>query len=254
MEPKPTAALLLIGSELLSGKVRDANAQPLAQLLFRHGIALQRIVAVPDDMETIGTETLRLAQTHTWVFTSGGVGPTHDDITVAAIARAFGQSVEVHPELAAMIQARYQDRCTEAHLRMAQVPQGTILETTEPHTREWPAMRLGNVWIFPGVPEAFRMKLGILSAALRRAGHVSGFSSVAVCTTLEESAIVDVLDRLVAELPTISIGSYPKWFDTTYRTKVTFDGSDAATLERAAAMLIERLPSGAAWKLSETPA
>jgi molybdenum cofactor synthesis domain-containing protein len=250
-EPDKRAALLLIGNELLTGKVRDANTQPLAELLFRHGIALSRVVMVGDERDTIVQEVEALASSYGWVFTSGGVGPTHDDITMDAVAVAQGTHVVTHPELAAMIRARYGERCSEAHLRMANVPEGSILETTEggppAETREWPAVRCKNVWIFPGVPEAFRMKLGILSAVLRRHGHTSGLCSAAVFTTQEESAMVAILDQLVREVPSISIGSYPKWFDETYKTKVTFDGESEALVKDAAEKLVARLPAGTAW-------
>jgi molybdenum cofactor synthesis domain-containing protein len=243
------AALLLIGNELLTGKVRDANTQPLAEVLFRHGVALERVVMIGDTREIIVGEVQALAAQYVWVFTSGGVGPTHDDITVDAVAAAMGTEVTMDPKLAAMIRSRYGERCTEAHLRMANVPAGSVLETTEGdlEAQEWPAVRCKNVWIFPGVPEAFRMKLGILSAALHRHGHSSGLCSTAVFTSLEESSIVAVLDQLVLELPTVSVGSYPKWFDAAYKTKVTFDGASEALVLQAAETLVARLPPGTAW-------
>jgi molybdenum cofactor synthesis domain-containing protein len=246
--PRPTAALLLIGNELLTGKVRDANTHPLAELLFRHGIALQRVTTIGDARADIIAEVQALAAHHTWVFTSGGVGPTHDDVTIEAVASALETRVITHADLAAMIRMRYGERCTDAHLRMASVPEGSVLETTDGDLHEWPAVRCRNVWIFPGVPEAFRMKLGILSAALRRSGYTSGLCSAAVFTTLEESSIVDVLDQLVREVPTLSVGSYPKWFEAAYKTKVTFDGPTEAEVTLAAEQLVARLPPGTAWR------
>jgi molybdenum cofactor synthesis domain-containing protein len=259
----PNAALLLIGSELLSGKVREANLQPLAEMLFRQGVKFERMVGIGDDLAQIANETQILHRTYTWVFTSGGVGPTHDDITMEAIANAFGCSSVVHPILKEMIQTRYGASCTEAHLRMARVPESAILETTQGEVQtlsdvtEWPAVRMQNVWILPGVPEAFRMKLSIIAAFLQRKhkGTVHGFVSVAVYTTQEESAVVPVLDALVAKLnaeqtpehPSITVGSYPKWFDPSYKTKITFDGTDSLRVTRAAESFVRSLPPGTAW-------
>jgi molybdopterin-biosynthesis enzyme MoeA-like protein len=250
-----SAAFLLIGNELLSGKVHEANLAPLAQLLFRHGVQLRRAVCVGDDAQEIARETEQLARTHTLVFTSGGVGPTHDDITMDSIAIAFKCAVIVHPLLGALIEGRYGTRCTEAHLRMARVPQGATLESSEGEVvdkvppKEWPAVRMANVWILPGVPEAFRMKLPAIAQYLHRLGHRAGLHSLALFSQVEESAIVPALDALVSTLEAgITVGSYPKWFDATYKTKVTFDGPDLEKLQSAAESLVQSLsPLGKTW-------
>jgi molybdopterin-biosynthesis enzyme MoeA-like protein len=244
---RPTAALLLIGNELLSGKIQEANQKPLAELLFRRGILLRRVVTVGDVPEDIQLATLELKQTHTYLFTSGGVGPTHDDITIEVIAKALGTPVVTHPVLEELIRGRYKERTTESHLRMAMVPRGAVLEGSNgavietADASEWPAVRADNVWIFPGVPEAFRMKLGILAEYLKRHGVGHAMHSRAVLTQIEESAIVDRLNEVVAQFPNVSIGSYPKWFDPNHRTKVTFDAEDESLVQAAADALIRLL-------------
>jgi molybdopterin-biosynthesis enzyme MoeA-like protein len=249
----PTAALLLIGSELLSGKVKEANLHPLAEVLFSHGVKLCRGVAVADDHEAIVAEVNALSKSHTWLFTSGGVGPTHDDITMEAIAAARAQSVIAHPVLKRMLEQRYGARCTEAHLRMAQTPEGCILEgshgTLEANTEpgEWPAVRLENIWIFPGVPEAFRMKLEILASFLKRSGARTGFVSLSVLCAVEETALVPAIDAIVAAFPKLSIGSYPKWFDPSYKTKITFDGTELEEAQKASELFIKRVGPELAW-------
>jgi molybdenum cofactor synthesis domain-containing protein len=259
------AALLLIGNELLSGKIQEANLAHLARTLRSHGVSLRRSVMVPDEVATIEAEVRALSMSHTWLFTSGGVGPTHDDVTMAAVARAFDMEVVLHPHLAAMIRGRYGDQCTAGHLRMAQVPSGAFLETSlrtlapaqaaaqaaapaplaqEPEADEWPAVRIGNTWVLPGVPEAFRMKLEIVAASLRRSGGGPAFVTHAVYTQLDEAALIPALDAVVAAFPSIDVGSYPKWFDPTYRTKLTFDGRDEAAVRAARDAFVALLPPG----------
>ncbi len=246
------AALLLIGNELLSGKIQEANLAHLAQMLRKHGVALRRSVMVPDELPTIEAEVRALSSSYTWLFTSGGVGPTHDDVTMVGVARAYGVDVVVHPQLAAMIRARYGERCTEGHLRMAMVPAGAALETSTGTVSnespdppdEWPAVRVENTWVLPGVPEAFRMKLEIVAATLRKRGGGPAFVSLAVYTQLEEAGLIPALERVVAAHPQVEVGSYPKWFDPTYRTKLTFDGRDEAVVRAARDAFVALLPPG----------
>lgn len=233
-----TAAALLIGNELLSGKIQELNLIELARTLRALGVTLERVVLLPDRVETIAAELDRLRRAHDVVFTSGGVGPTHDDVTIAAVARAFGVGVVADPTLSAQIRSAYGEACTEAHLRMALVPEGAVLRTSEDIT--WPTPVVGNVWILPGVPEIFRMKLDVVRSWLR---GPEAFFSRAVFTRLDEPSVKAALDEVVSLHPAVEIGSYPKWFDTSYRTKITFDARDRAQVERALSDLLERLPA-----------
>ena len=159
-----TAAALIIGNELLSGKVDEANLGVLARALRGIGIALSRVVIVQDDIDVIAREVAALSGSHDWLFTSGGVGPTHDDVTIEAVARAFGVEVVSDPGLEGMICGHYGARVTPGHLRMALVPRGASLETI-PEV-PWPTVRMRNAWVMPGVPEAFRMKIPVVLARL----------------------------------------------------------------------------------------
>ncbi len=191
---------------------------------------------VLDELETIAGEVAALAASHDVVFTSGGVGPTHDDVTVAAVARAFGTSVARSPEIEAMLRAYYGDRITEGHLAMAKVPEGARLSRRAGGV--WPAIIKENVWVLPGVPQIFAMKMQLVAEEL---GTGRGWVSLAVCTTLDEGNLKDHLDRVVEAHPQVDIGSYPTWDDVGYRTKLTFDGLDEAAVRRACDALIERL-------------
>ena len=153
-----TAAHLVIGNEILSGKIQDANTYALAKELRSLGVELRRVVVVPDEIDTIAAEVNALRVTHDYLFTSGGVGPTHDDVTIIAIARALGRRVVRFAEVERLIREYYGSRCTDDHLRMADLVEGTELAVAA-ETGMWPTFVLGNIFVLPGVPEIYRMKL-----------------------------------------------------------------------------------------------
>lgn len=237
----PTAAILVIGNEILSGKVDEANVGVLARALRGLGITLRRVVVVMDDVDAIASEVTALSAAHDWLFTSGGVGPTHDDVTIEAVAKAFGVRVVSSPEMEQMLRAHYGERVTEGHLRMALMPEGAVLETTAEVT--WPTLRLGNTWLLPGIPEVFRMKLPVVVA---RVGGSGAFASRAVYVQLDEGVLRPSLDRVVAAFPDVAVGSYPAWRDPSYRTKVTFDapGQHATRALEARDAFVALLPQG----------
>jgi molybdenum cofactor synthesis domain-containing protein len=239
VDPPKTAAALVIGNELLSGKVDDANVGVLARALRGVGVALSRVVMVEDDVATIAREVTALSGSHDWLFTSGGVGPTHDDVTIEAVALAFGVPVVAHPTLEAMIHGHFGARVRPGHLRMALVPEGALLESL-PEV-PWPTVRVQNTWVMPGVPEAFRMKIPVVLAALRGG---RAFVSHAVYTKMDEGDLKPLLDQTVKAFPDVEIGSYPKWNDPTYRTKLTFDGRDEARVAAARDAFVAILPPG----------
>ncbi|WP_394843370.1 competence/damage-inducible protein A [Pendulispora brunnea] len=237
MQPAKTAAVLIIGNELLSGKVEEANLPFLARTLRELGIQLRRVVMVLDDIETIAREVRELSASHDWLFTSGGVGPTHDDVTVDAVAKAFGVAAVTSPEMRTMLLEHYKERCTEGHLRMALIPEGATLETTE--AIRWPTIRFKNTWLMPGVPEVFRMKIPVL---VEKLGQEVPYISTAVYTKMEEGDLKPLLDDVVAAFPEVDVGSYPKWLDPSYKTKVTFDGRDRAQVFAARDRFLSTLP------------
>jgi molybdenum cofactor synthesis domain-containing protein len=239
MDTPRTAAALIIGNELLSGKVDEVNVGVLSRALRGAGVALLRVVMVQDDIDVIAREVAQLSKTHDWLFTSGGVGPTHDDVTIEAVARAFGLRVVSDPGLEAMIHAHFRARVRPGHLRMALIPEGAALETL-PEV-PWPTVRVGNTWVMPGVPEAFRMKIPVVLARLETA---HAFVSHAVYTKMDEGDLKPLLDQAVAAFPDVEIGSYPRWNDPTYRTKLTFDGRDDARVLAARDAFVATLPEG----------
>jgi len=241
--PCPSAAALVIGNEILSGKVEEANVAALARALRGLGVLLRRVVVVLDDVDIIAREVISLSADHDWLFTSGGVGPTHDDVTIEAVARAFGVRVVSSPDMEGMLRKHYGAGCTEGHLRMALMPEGASLETTADVS--WPTIRIRNTWLLPGIPEVFRMKLPVVMAYIgKQIGEGHAFVSHAVYAQLDEGVLKPMLDRVVTSFPDVSVGSYPKWHDPTYRTKVTFDGRDEARVGQARDAFIAALPPG----------
>ncbi len=235
-----TAAALVIGNELLSGKIEDRNVVVLARTLRALGVELRRVVMVLDELEVIAAEVRALSAAHDWVFTSGGVGPTHDDLTIDGVARAFGVPVVDSPELEALLRGYYGARITEGHLLMRRIPEGARLVASDAIV--WPAVVMRNVWVLPGVPEIFQSKQPLIRAEL--AGGAP-FISLAVLTTLDEGQIKPMLDAVVEAHRDVAIGSYPRWAETGYRTKLTFDGQVEDRVRAARDAFAASLPEGA---------
>lgn len=233
------AAALLIGNELLSGKVHEANLVELARTLRSLGVRLERVLMIPDEIAVIGAEVRALSDAYDVVFTSGGVGPTHDDVTIEGIAHGFGVAVDSDPIMEGLLRSAYGERTTEGHLRMALIPRGAQLAVT-PDVR-WPTVVMKNVWVLPGVPEIFRMKLAVVREWVR---GTLPFVSKAVFLKLDEADLKPLIDRVVAGHPGVDVGSYPKWFDPSYKTKITFDARDADSVGAACEAFVASLPAG----------
>jgi molybdenum cofactor synthesis domain-containing protein len=233
-----TAAALVIGNEILSGKVQDTNSRSLAIALRGLGIEFQRIVVVSDDVALIASEVNALRHQHDLLFTSGGVGPTHDDVTVEGIARALGRSVVRSSEMESRLRTHYGERLTEGHLRMADVVEGTELYPGS--DARWPTMVLGNIFVLPGVPQIFLYKLEGLLPRLR--GTEIPYTTRSVYTSADEGPIKPALDRTVANYPAVSIGSYPRWNDSDHHVRVTFDSRDEALSLAASEAFAALLP------------
>lgn len=242
----PTAAVLLVGNEILSGKVEDQNARFLVRELRDLGVSVGRIEVVPDDEADIAATVRALARRFDLVFTSGGIGPTHDDVTLPAIAKAFGREVVRHPVLEELMRTTFGERLHPRDLRMADVPAGARLEHgTVSGGAVWPVVVVENVWILPGVPSIFRRKF----EAIRELFRTQPIHARAVYSREGESPIADALDAVVAAWPSVEIGSYPHVDAPGYKVKITLDGRDRAEVEAATADLMGRL--GAAVVRSE---
>ena len=173
------------------------------------------------------------------MFTSGGVGPTHDDVTIEGVALAMGAKVVRHPMLVGLLERHFRDRLNESHLKMAEIPDGAELVGGE--TIRFPTVLMGNVYVLPGVPEIFRQKF----EALRDRFRGPPFHLRQVFVSVAESALAPYLNDLLATFPSLLLGSYPEFSNPEYRVKVTLESRDAAYLEGALTALLARLPRSA---------
>jgi len=239
------AGIVLVGNEILSGKVVDANAAYLCRELRALGVDVRRIAVIPDDVEEIAREVAAFSRAFDHVFTSGGVGPTHDDVTIEGVARALGVPVVRHPTLVATLERYYRERLGpqatlgEPQLKMAEVPQGA--ELLGDGNLRFPTIRMENVYILPGVPEIFRQKFD----AIRERFRDEPFHLRQVFVSLAESSLAPHLNTLLVAFPSLLLGSYPEFSNPEYRVKVTLESRDATYLETALTALLAELPGSA---------
>ncbi|HEY0134448.1 MAG TPA: competence/damage-inducible protein A [Nannocystis sp.] len=208
----PTAAVLLIGNELLSGKIRDQNGHNLAKMMRRRGIRLLEVCTVEDELAAIGAALHRLLERSPLLFTSGGVGPTHDDVTMEAIALALGRPLRRDPAMERILRRHFGEGITPAALKMADLPEGT--ELTAEHG--WPVMRLSlaggrRIYILPGIPELCRAKIEALEAIPGELPDAGGWALELLHTAIDEADLAEPLNRIVADYKAVEIGSYPRW-------------------------------------------
>jgi molybdenum cofactor synthesis domain-containing protein len=239
-----TAGIILIGNEILSGKIADANAAYLCHELRALGVDTRRISVIPDEVELIAEEVSRFSRAYDVVFTSGGVGPTHDDVTVEGVARAMGVPVVRHPRLTAILAGHFGDRLNDTHLKMAEVPEGAELVGGQP--LRFPTIAVRNVYVLPGVPEIFRQKFDAIRERFRDEPiHLQN-----VFVRIAESSLADHLNALLVDFPRLLLGSYPEFSNPEYKVKVTLESRDRGYLEQALASLLGRLPEGALVKVT----
>jgi molybdenum cofactor synthesis domain-containing protein len=230
--------MVVIGNEILSGKVVDGNSGLLARELRELGVSLDRVVVIPDDTEIIADTVARYSAEFDVVFTSGGVGPTHDDITIGAVASAFDREVVIHPELRQLIDGWIDGELTPAHLKMAEVPAGAELVADE-HFR-FPTVMIENVYVLPGIPEIFKAKVAGLRDRLR--GQPWHLRQVYVSS--DEAAIAPSLDATLEAFSELLLGSYPRLDRSEYSVKLTLESRDEQYVDAALDDLVGRLPAG----------
>ncbi|HEX2803946.1 MAG TPA: molybdopterin-binding protein [Sphingomicrobium sp.] len=234
-----TAALVVIGDEILSGRTEDKNIAQVAQWLNGQGIRLSEVRVVPDQESAIVTAVNAVRPDHDYVFTTGGIGPTHDDITVDSIAAAFGVPVVIHPEARRVLEDYYRDRppgLTESRLRMARVPDGAELIPNP--TSGAPGVRIGNVYILAGVPYIAKAMLEALDGKLEGGRPMV---SVTVRANAAESDVAELLKQVQDEHPGVSIGSYPFYREGGYGADFVVRSDDEALANRCANELRKRL-------------
>ena len=236
MSARRTAGAVIIGNEILNGKVRDENTPFLVDQLRELGVALRRVVVIPDVLDEIGTTVRTFSESFDHVFTSGGVGPTHDDITMEGIALGFGVPLVENSELIEMLGVRHPLGITAATRRMARLPQGATVTWSGPI--RWPIVQLHNIFILPGVPFLFRAKVESLRDHLRAAP----FLCHNVWTRLDEGVLAPMLEEVLAAHVGVEIGSYPQFDQSTWRVRLTLEAADVVALEAATTHLVRLIP------------
>jgi molybdenum cofactor synthesis domain-containing protein len=234
-----TAGIVIIGSEVLSGKVTDENSPYLARELRSLGVEVRRILTIPDEPSTVARDVFDMARAHDLVFTTGGVGPTHDDVTIAAIAEAYGRPLIRHPHLEDVLRRHYGPGITPAQLRMADVPEGSRL--VGEGDLGFPVVAIENVYIFPGIPEAVRRKFSRIREQFREAPYILR----RIYLRCDEGEIALDLDRTVDRFPAVQLGSYPILHQPDHNVLLTLESKRADEVSEAVRFLLDRLPATA---------
>ncbi|MBS1117862.1 MAG: molybdopterin binding domain protein [Deltaproteobacteria bacterium] len=230
-----TAGIVIIGDEILTGKFADENAAFLITELRALGVELRRVVMIPDELDDIAATVVDASSRFDHVFTSGGVGPTHDDLTMAGISQGFGTRVVRQPELEARVRAYWGDKLEAPNLRLADVPEGAELVYGTGDV--WPVVAYRNVYILPGVPALFRRKFVDIRDRFRSVP----VAVARVYVDADEGQIAQDLDAVVAAFPSVRIGSYPRFSEKEFRVLITLEGRAEGDVSSAQSMLIELL-------------
>lgn len=234
-----TAGIVIIGNEILSGKTADSNSTFLAQELRKIGVSLRQVIVIPDELDLIATTVRDFHQQFDLVFTSGGIGPTHDDITMEGIAIGLGRRVIRHPVLESkLLEYALKRTPNAAYMRMADVPEGAELLSED--SLRFPTVKVENVYILPGIPEILQQKF----LALKDRFTASPYYLKIIYISAYESSIAASLNDTLEHYPELLLGSYPKINDPDYRVKLTLESKDQAYVEQAFAHLMKVLPPG----------
>lgn len=220
----PDAAMLVVGNEILSGRTREANLQVLAKSLRARGIPLAECRMVPDREEDIVSAVNLLRSAHRYFFTSGGIGPTHDDITTASVAKALGVPVVRHPQAVSVLReyyARSGRQATESRMRMADAPQGAELVFCARSAA--PGYRIGGMFVFAGVPFIFESMVAAVMPSIEKRAAIC---SRTILVRNGESEVAGILERVQGEFADLELGSYPKIQDGEYLVELVVSGSD----------------------------
>ena len=235
----PTAGIVVIGNEILSGKVVDTNSPFLCQELRELGVDVERIVTIPDGVEVIAEHVRAMSEAYDFVFTSGGIGPTHDDVTLDGIAAAFDRGVVRSESIVERLRRATGEEPNESQLKMAQIPAGaTLLDSGD---LWFPLVVVDNVYAFPGIPELLRKKF----QSSRERFRGIPFVLKRVFVRLMESEIAEDLHALLGEYPELLLGSYPKIREESFRVLLTLESRDAQYVQEALDSLLARLPEDA---------
>jgi FAD synthetase len=231
-----TAGLIIIGNEILTGKVHDINSFYLTSELRALGVEVRRISVIPDEIDMIGIEALEFSGLFDYVFTTGGVGPTHDDVTMAGIAKGFGVKLVSHPGIKKVLAERFKSSLNDPVMKMTEVPEGAEVIVND--KMRFPIILFKNIYIFPGIPEYLKNKFPFIRERLRS----SSFYVKRLFLNAHESHIAGALNNIVKKYRDVIFGSYPVVGRDDYRVVITAESKSADSLKRAFDELTKILP------------
>ena len=237
-QPTITAAILVIGDEILSGRTKDKNIGYIAEYLTAIGIDLKEVRVVPDDEDEIVAAVNALRTRYTYLFTTGGIGPTHDDITADSIGKALGRKVIHDPRAVAILSARYKpEDLTEARLRMARMPEGS--ELVDNPISKAPGFRCENVIVMAGVPQIMQVMLDAVAPTLQTGAKM--LSRQTDTGGLPEGVYADALTSIAKAHPGVIIGSYPSFDGKSFHNRIVMRSKDESLLEPVEKAVVEAM-------------
>ena len=241
----PTASIILIGNELLNGKVRDTNGPYLLDRLRKKGVRIGSCHTVGDEVSRIAELVKLESVRNSWVFTSGGVGPTHDDVTMEGICEAFGVELVYNDGVRSLIEEHFKDRNLEAWMKLAYVPD--LCKLIYSKGARFPVIQMKNVYVLPGIPEIFKLQFNSIEDRFES----SPFHHRAIYFTLAEGVLAGPLALGAKTFPEVLLGSYPTFVQEDYKVRVTLESRSRENLSRAFKWLIDQFPPSDIYKVSD---
>jgi FAD synthetase len=238
-----TAGILVIGDELLKGEVVDTNGPHITKELHNLGVKVKKISIIGDEVDEISDEIKTFSKSYSYVITTGGIGPTHDDVTFEAVAKAFSVPLALNPQLRRLCEKFY--KTTDVNhpgMKLAMVPETAKLIFSD--ESNYPNVSVNNVYLFPGIPELFLRSFKALSPKLFKSGDTTFYTKV-IYVNLTEDKIAEELGRLASEFPDVQVGSYPKLFHELYKVKITMESTNEKSATDACDRLLGKFPKSA---------
>ncbi|XP_066144334.1 FAD synthase-like isoform X2 [Euwallacea fornicatus] len=243
----------IVGDEILKGEVLDSNSRFLAKELHKLGLQLRKISIIPDDVEMISNEVQSFSKKYDFVLTTGGIGPTHDDVTYEGVALAFDKPLYLHPELKDICSEFYKtEDLSDAGMKLAYIPKSSILnyKTIAGSDLAYPMVSIKNVYMFPGIPELLQKTILEVGPILFQCAN--RFYNRCVFCNLPEHKIVTQLQQVVDQFPDVRFGCYPKLFNSVYKVKLTIESSNEDSTLKAHARLMELIPKNCIVDMDDT--
>lgn len=232
-----TAGIVIIGDEIVKGQVQDCNSFYMCQRLHLRGVQVKTVVTIPDDHSLIGKYVVELSNKYTYVVTSGGIGPTHDDITFEAIASAYQDETRVNEGLEALYKDYFKDKYTDAHRKLSAIPSTASLFY---NSGKIPLVLMKNIFILPGIPDLLKRVFASVEDHIGKGSQA--LVNRAIYLAVDEMSIASKLTQIDQQFPDVTIGSYPEWNSSYYKVKIMLESSDEDKINLCAEELQKQLP------------